>query len=115
MEKTQLDISQIEQVFVNLLLNSLHAVKENGRITVHSAVDRAQKRIEVEIADNGCGISPDAIEKIFDPFYSTRADGIGLGLSVSYGIIQNHQGDIRVFSEPGRYTRFIIALPILQE
>ena len=115
MEKTLLDISQIEQVFVNLLLNSLHAVKENGRITVHSTVDRAQNRIEVEVADNGCGISPDAIEKIFDPFYSTRTDGIGLGLSVSYGIVQNHQGDIQVFSEPGRYTRFKIALPILLE
>jgi signal transduction histidine kinase len=113
MEKTLLDISQIEQVFVNLLLNSLHAVNENGRVTVHSVVNRAQNRVEVEVADNGCGISPEAIEKIFDPFYSTRTDGVGLGLSVSYGIIQNHQGDIQVFSEPGCYTRFKIALPIL--
>jgi len=115
MQKTMLDISQIEQVFVNLLLNSLQAVKEHGRIRVHSAVDRAQRRIEVVVDDNGCGIAPDAIEKIFDPFYSTRADGVGLGLSVSYGIIQNHQGDIQVFSEPGRYTSFKITLPIVAE
>lgn len=115
MQTTMLDISQIEQVFVNLLLNSLHAVKEYGRIHVRSAVDRAQRRIEVEVEDNGCGIAPDAIDKIFDPFYSTRSDGVGLGLSVSYGIIQNHQGDIQAFSEPGRYTRFKIMLPILAE
>jgi two-component system NtrC family sensor kinase len=113
--KTMLDETQIEQVFVNLLLNALQAVTENGRVTVRSAVDRARERIEVEVADNGCGIAADDIKKIFDPFFSTRTNGTGLGLSVSYGIMQNHQGDIQVFSEPGRDTRFKILLPILVE
>ena len=110
--KTQLDANQIEQVFINLLLNALHAVPENGRVTVHSTLDSANDRIRVEIADNGCGISADDINKIFEPFYSTKTNGTGLGLAVSYGIIQNHQGDINVLSIPGKGTRFTIDLPI---
>ena len=115
MVKTLLDENQIEQVFINLLLNAVHAVEENGRVAVQSVVDPAQKIIQVEIVDNGCGISADDIKNIFDPFFSTKTNGTGLGLSVSYGIIQNHQGDIRVFSEPGRGTRFMIEVPILVE
>ena len=115
MANTMLDKAQIEQVFVNLLLNALQAVTENGRVTVRSTVDWVRERIEVEVADNGCGIAADDIKKIFDPFYSTRTDGTGLGLSVSYGIIQNHGGDIQVFSEPGQDTHFKVVLPILVE
>jgi signal transduction histidine kinase len=115
MVKTLLDENQIEQVFINLLLNAVHAVEENGRVAVQSVVDPAQKIIQVEIVDNGCGISADDIKNIFDPFFSTKTNGTGLGLSVSYGIIQNHQGDIRVFSEPGKGTRFMIEVPILVE
>jgi two-component system, NtrC family, sensor kinase len=115
MAKTMLDKTQIEQVFVNLLLNALQAVTENGRITVRSAMDRGQERIEVEVADNGCGITVEDIKKIFDPFYSTRNDGTGLGLSVSYGIIKSHEGDIQVYSEPRRDTSFKVVLPILVE
>jgi two-component system NtrC family sensor kinase len=112
MVETLLDENQIVQVFINLLLNAVHAVEENGWITVQSAVDPEQKRIQVEIADNGCGISANDIKKIFDPFFSTKPNGTGLGLSVSYGIIQNHQGDIRVFSEPGKGTRVMIEFTI---
>ncbi|MBL7204473.1 MAG: GAF domain-containing protein [Desulfobacteraceae bacterium] len=112
-EKTCLDENQIEQVFINVLLNAVQAVEENGLVTVQSAVDAEQSKIHVEIADNGCGIAPDDIKKIFEPFFSTRANGTGLGLSVSYGIVKNHQGDIRVFSEPGQGTRIIIEFPIL--
>ncbi len=115
MVKTLLDENQIEQVFINLLLNAVHAVEENGRVAVQSVVDPAQKIIQVEIVDNGCGISADDIKNIFDPFFSTKTNGTGLGLSVSYGIIQNHQGDIRVFSEPGKGTHFVIEVPILAE
>ena len=112
MTKTLLDENQIEQVFINLLLNAVHAVKENGRVIVKSAVDSEQKMVRVEITDNGCGIAADDIEKIFEPFYSTKAKGTGLGLAVSYGIIKNHHGDIRVYSVPGEITRFTIELPI---
>jgi signal transduction histidine kinase len=108
-----LDENQIEQVYINILLNALHAVKADGVITVESRVDSNQERICVEIADNGCGISEKDTQKIFEPFFSTKANGTGLGLAVSYGIIQNHRGDIRVFSEPGKGTRFVIDIPVL--
>ena len=115
MEKTFLDENQIEQVFINLLLNALHAVEENGRVTVQSAVESEQNKIRVQIADNGCGIAGDDIKKIFEPFYSTKTKGTGLGLAVSYGIVKNHQGDIHVFSVPGKITRFTIEFPIRTE
>jgi signal transduction histidine kinase len=109
---TMLDGNQIEQVFINLLLNAVHAVEGNGIVTVKSAVDLEQEKIRVEISDNGCGVAENDIKKIFEPFYSTKNKGTGLGLAVSYGIIKNHQGDIRVFSMPGKITRFTVELPI---
>ena len=112
MVKTWLDENQIEQVFINLLLNALHAIEKSGRVTVLSAVDYGQNKVRVEIADDGCGIAADDIKKIFEPFYSTKAKGTGLGLAVSYGIVKNHQGDIRAFSVPGTVTRFTIEFPI---
>jgi len=115
MSKTLLDENQIEQVFINLLLNAVHAVEENGKVTAQSSVDSLHNKIQVEISDNGCGIAADDIKKIFEPFYSTKAKGTGLGLAVSYGIVKNHQGDIRVFSVPGEITRFTVELPIREE
>ncbi|MFO7598816.1 MAG: ATP-binding protein [Candidatus Desulfacyla sp.] len=113
MVEALLDKNQIEQVLINLLLNSLHAVEDSGLVTVNSAVNREKRKIRVEIADNGCGISKENMEKIFEPFFSTKANGTGLGLAVSYGIVTNHKGDIQVLSEPGRGSRFIVELPML--
>jgi two-component system NtrC family sensor kinase len=115
MVNTMLDENQIEQVFINLLLNALQAVEENGIVTVRSAVDSAKESVRVEISDNGCGITINDIKKIFEPFYSTKKKGTGLGLAVSYGIVNNHGGDIRVISAPGEFTRFTIELPIRAE
>ncbi len=113
MPSTLLDENQIEQVLINLLLNALQAVQDYGHVSITSRVDPDGKRIEVEIADNGCGISAENVKKIFEPFYTTRSDGTGLGLAVSYGIIKNHQGEIRVFSKMGEGTRFVIDFPIV--
>ncbi len=113
MAETLLDKNQIEQVFINLLLNALHAVDDGGLVTVKSAVNREQRKVQVEIADNGCGIPAENMEKIFEPFFSTKTYGTGLGLAVSYGIVSNHKGDIRVSSEPGRGARFIVEFPML--
>jgi signal transduction histidine kinase len=112
MLRTMLDENQIEQVFINLLLNALHAVEGNGIITVKSGVDSVREKVRVEISDNGCGIAANEIKKIFEPFYSTKNKGTGLGLAVSYGIVKNHEGDIQVFSIPGKVTRFTVELPI---
>jgi signal transduction histidine kinase len=107
-----LDENQLEQVFVNLLLNALQAIGEKGVITVHSRMDARRKNVMVEIIDTGCGIAKEHLDKIFDPFFSTKKDGSGLGLAVSYGIIQNHQGQIEVDSQTGQATRFRITIPI---
>jgi len=110
-----LDKNQIQQVFINILLNALQAVGRNGRITIQTAVVPRQQQISVVIADNGCGIAGHVLENIFEPFFSTKAAGTGLGLAVSYGILKNHQADIRACSEPGRGTRFILQFPITTE
>ena len=115
MVKTLLDENQIEQVIINLLLNALHAVEDHGQVSIKSRVTPEQKRIAVEIVDNGCGIPAGEVKKIFEPFYSTRSNGTGLGLAVSYGIIQNHQGECHVFSEPGKGSRFTIEIPAMAE
>lgn len=107
-----LDENQIEQVVINLLLNALHAVPENGRVSVKTSVDHDDNAVCIAVSDNGCGIEEANLKKIFEPFYSTASSGTGLGLSISYGIVKNHQGDIRVFSKPGDGARFVIALPI---
>ncbi len=110
-----LDDNQIEQVLINLLLNSVHAIDENGTIYIRSRMETEKNRVVVEIEDNGCGIPLDKVKKIFEPFYTTKSSGTGLGLSVSYGIIKNHKGSIKIFSEPGTGTIISMAFPIMTE
>jgi two-component system NtrC family sensor kinase len=112
---TLLDINQMEQVFVNLLLNAVEAIQEKGVITIKSYLDRSQSYAIIEIIDTGCGIAPDDLNKIFEPFFSTKPKGTGLGLAVSYGIVRNHQGDIKVSSQPGSGTCFTIEIPVTRE
>ena len=112
---TLLDINQMEQVFVNLLLNAVEAIQGKGVITIKSYLDRSQSYAIIEIIDTGCGIAPDDLNKIFEPFFSTKPKGTGLGLAVSYGIVRNHQGDIKVSSQPGSGTCFTIEIPVTRE
>jgi two-component system NtrC family sensor kinase len=112
---TLLDVNQMEQVFVNLLLNAVEAIQEKGVITIKSYLDASQTYEIVDIMDTGCGISPDDLNKIFEPFFSTKPKGTGLGLAVSYGIVRNHQGEIKVSSQPGSGTRFTIEIPVTRE
>jgi two-component system, NtrC family, sensor kinase len=107
-----LDQNQIEQVFINLLLNALQAVDDRGLVIVKSSVDADAGRVHVEVADDGCGITAENLKKIFEPFFSTKGDGTGLGLAVSCGIVENHKGTIRVFSEPDQGARFVVEFPI---
>jgi len=112
MVKTYLDGNQILQVFINILLNALQASEKNGRVKVQSYLNHDSGLVGMTISDQGCGMAPEALEKIFDPFFSTKSQGTGLGLAVSYGIVKNHQGTIKAYSEPGRGTRFVVELPI---
>jgi signal transduction histidine kinase len=104
----------MQQVFVNLLFNAIHAIGNYGKVTVKSFLDPSGNNIIVEIADTGCGISPENLSKIFDPFFSTKQKGTGLGLALCYGIVRNHQGDIRVNSEINKGTCFTIEIPVTQ-
>ena len=115
MEETLLDENQIEQVFVNLLLNAVQAIEKQGAITVKSRMDKDRKKALIEIVDTGGGISSENIAKIFEPFFSTKPKGTGLGLAVSYAIVKNHRGEIKAFSDPGEGTRFVLEFPILEQ
>ncbi|MGD9132028.1 MAG: ATP-binding protein [Desulfobacterales bacterium] len=114
LQETMLDENQIEQIFVNLLLNAVQAIEEKGVITVTSRMDKNRKKALIEIADTGSGISSENMAKIFEPFFSTKAKGTGLGLAVSYAIVKNHHGDINAFSKPGEGTRFVLEFPIIE-
>jgi two-component system, NtrC family, sensor kinase len=112
MIKTLLDENQILQVFINILLNALQATGKDGRVKVQSQVGHSHQTVGMSISDDGCGIAADVLEKIFEPFFSTKSQGTGLGLAVSYGIVKNHQGTIKAYSEPGRGTLFVVEFPI---
>lgn len=109
----QLDDNQIEQVLINMLLNAIHAVSEKGKINIRSRMNKKKNSVSIEIQDNGHGIPKDKLKKIFEPFYTTKANGTGLGLSVSYGIIKNHGGMIKILSERVTGTLITISLPIM--
>ena len=102
--------SELREVFVNLIVNAVDAMPRGGKLTI--ACRRHDNRLQLEFSDNGTGMPEEIRQKIFEPFFSTKgAHGTGLGLSVSYSIIERHEGSIRVASEPGNGTTFTIDLP----
>ncbi len=109
-----LDLGRMKQVFLNLLMNACQAVTQKGEIAVTSRRCTGEDMMEITFWDNGHGISTSDRDKVFDPFFSTKktGEGTGLGLSVSYGIVQDHGGDILLESEPGQWTRFTLRLPL---
>jgi len=108
------DPSQLQQVFLNLINNSIDAIGKDGRITLRTEHQPQNPYVTVKVADTGPGISKESLAKIFDPFFTTKevGKGTGLGLSISYSIIEKLGGTITVDSEVGKGTTFTIALPI---
>ncbi len=106
--------SELNQVYMNMLLNAGHAIAERGHIVVSTGVDGDE--VWIEFQDNGSGISPELRQRIFDPFFTTKpvGSGTGLGLSISYGIVNKHHGRIDLDSTVGEGSRFRIVLPIRQ-
>jgi len=104
------DSDQIHQVLLNLLLNSLQAIEQNGKVTV--SLESHGKTAVVQVIDNGRGIAPDHLPNIFRPFYTTKGDGTGLGLSLARRIVEDHQGRIDVSSTLGKGTTFSVVLPL---
>ena len=114
--KVTVDSNQIKQVFLNLLLNSIDAIEDGGTITISAEkVESAsgESHLQITIADTGCGIPKDRIEKVFDPFYTTKdsTGNAGLGLSIVKGIIDKHHGMVQIESESEGGTCVIIELP----
>ncbi len=109
------DGNQIEQVFLNLLLNAIEAIGQDGEINVRTRFNPDSSCIAVEIEDSGSGIPKEIMPRIFDPFFSTKPTGHGLGLSTAYGIIKNHGGEMKALSGKGEGTRFIMDLPVMHQ
>lgn len=108
------NLSQMNQIFMNLLSNAGHAISGMGEIWIRTRMNGEMVHIEIE--DSGSGMDAMTMEKIFDPFFTTKkvGEGTGLGLSITYGLIQKHRGTIAVASSPGKGTRFTIQLPVKQ-
>ena len=106
------DSRRIQQVLVNLIMNGVQAVEDRGKISISTRTK--DDNVLIEIEDDGPGISKEVLDKIFDPFFSTKEQGkgTGLGLSVSYGIIHEHNGEIKVQSTPGHGARFTVIIPL---
>jgi len=109
-----LDEKRIKQVIMNLVMNARHAIGDSGTIEVATRAHPHRHKVSMIIKDTGHGIEKKHLLRIFDPFFTTKptGEGTGLGLSVSYGIIKNHGGAIRVESTPGKGSTFTIDLPV---
>ncbi|MFH1061607.1 MAG: ATP-binding protein [Candidatus Omnitrophota bacterium] len=108
-----LDILQIKQVFLNMFINAAEAMVGGGKLNIK--VSTKKNMIVIEIADTGAGIEKNNLDKLFEPFFSTKVKGVGLGLAISKEIIENHKGTIEVESKLGKGTMFTISLPIVQD
>ncbi len=109
-----MDVNQIKSVINNLAVNAADAMPVNGRLHITTELDQEGRTIIITVADNGTGIEEENLNRIFDPFFTTKdtGKGTGLGLAVTYGIIQRHNGTIEVKSIPGQGTTFTIKLPV---
>jgi two-component system, NtrC family, sensor kinase len=109
-----LDPSQVERVFLNLIINAADAMNGTGQLTLSTKYNRTKECVEINVQDTGHGITEENMEKIFDPFFTTKetGHGVGLGLAISYGIVKEHGGNISVESEVGKGTTFTVSFPL---
>ena len=107
--------TELQQVILNILMNAQNAMSEGGKINIKTKISEDANKVVMEFKDSGEGIAKEDIGNIFDPFFSTKkyGEGVGLGLSISYGIIKNLGGEITVDSEPGKGSVFSVYLPII--
>lgn len=115
--RTVADGSQLQQVFMNLILNAAEAMNGSGVLSIKTSFDGKSDVIRVEFTDTGHGIMAEDMARLFEPFFTTKevGKGTGLGLAISYGILQKHQGSISVLSEVGKGSTFTIVLPVKRE
>ena len=120
----QVDEAQMKQVFFNLFTNALQAMPEGGLLTLHCEIMPAdglsekstgQQWAEMTVSDTGVGIAPEQLEQLFQPFYTTKTHGIGLGLPITRRLVEDHRGQLLVESQPGKGATFILRLPICEQ
>ena len=114
-DAVQGDDAQLQQTFLNLLLNAIEAMGTNGMLTVSTEItgtENGARSLQIQIQDTGRGIAPENLARLFEPFFTTKKNGTGLGLAISHRILHAHQGSIRAASEHGKSTTFRISLPV---
>ena len=104
------DHGQLKQIILNIFLNSLEAMENGGELTVSTKL--AGEKLTLFVSDTGCGISPEHLKKVWDPFFTTKERGMGLGLAIVKGVIERHGGSIDISSRPGMGTSTTISLPL---
>jgi signal transduction histidine kinase len=110
------NISKLEEIFINIMVNAIEAMKNAGTLTVSAKPDTENKNIFIKISDTGCGIPEKELKSIFEPFFTTRpGEGTGLGLSVAHSIVTEHNGEVGVESKVNEGTTFTIRLPLCEE
>jgi len=111
------DAAQIQQVFMNIIINAVEAMEGQGALTLKTGLDSNEKTLFIQVSDTGCGIPKEHLNQLFEPFFTTKeaGKGTGLGLSICYGIIHRHKGRIHVKSTLGQGTTFTIYLPLGEE
>jgi signal transduction histidine kinase len=116
--KVWIDREQMKQVFMNLILNAIQAIKENGSISISTRLaakknaELVKEYVQIEIRDTGVGIPAENLEHIFDPFFTSKDEGSGLGLAVTHQIVQEHGGFFTVESTVGTGTSFFVHVPV---
>ena len=105
---------ELGQVFLNMVINAVEASPQGGRLRIASRLTK-NGRLAVDFADTGCGIPPEHLGRIFEPFFSTKEEGTGLGLYVSYNVVKRHGGEITVQSAADKGTTFTVWLPALPD
>jgi two-component system, NtrC family, sensor kinase len=112
--KVQCDGSQIEQVLLALIMNAIDAMPHGGNLWLRTRMNAAHDGVEIEVRDDGSGISPEVLPHIFEPFQTTKDEGrgVGLGLAISHSIIERHHGRIEAQSQLGKGTTFTVVLPV---
>jgi len=107
----RVDAKLIKQALLNLMINAVQAMEAGGELMIRLRADR--DRAAIEVTDTGRGMTEEELARAFQAYYSTKKDGTGLGLPTMRRIVREHDGTIRVHSEPGKGTRFVIVLPLV--
>jgi two-component system sensor histidine kinase HydH len=113
-QEVPVDPDKVNQVLLNLYLNAIEAMQKGGTLTVALSRESDASRVKIVVSDTGVGISKDDLEHIFDPYFTTRQTGTGLGLAIVHRILESHNGEVRVQSEPGLGTTVSVYLPVSQ-